>query len=123
MAESTIEKKTGSVAINTLYCYIVGTTTTKDSGYYAVNQKLKIVELSLNAISTGASLSSGQSYDVGSLVGIHPVGTIRCDANRADGGNALATIEISSSGSIKLKPLASIPSGVNLRAHCMFFYQ
>lgn len=125
MAESKIEKPTGSAVKNTFYCYVVGTTGTKDSGYCAVNQKLRIAEVSLNALGTGASLSAGQSYDVGSLepFGIYPLSTIRCDANRTDGGNAPATLEISTNGSIKLKPLASIPSGVNLRAHCMFFYQ
>lgn len=125
MAESKIEKATGSTVINTFSCYIVGTTSTKDSGYCAMNQKLRIAEVSLNALGTGASLSAGQTYDVGSLepFGTYPLDTIRCDANRTDGGNAPATLEINTDGSVKLKPLASIPSGVTLRAHCMFFYQ
>lgn len=123
MGESKIIKHSGVATKHTYIGYIIGTTSTKDSGFYVINTALKLVELDLN-LTTGAALSTGTTYNVGGITdaGI-PLGTVRCDANRTDGGNAPATLEINTDGSVKLKPLVSIPSGVNLRAHCMFFYQ
>ena len=123
MATSKIAKPTGVATKYRYIGYIIGTSNTKNSGFYVINTALKLVELDLN-LTTGAALSPGTTYAVGGITdaGI-PFDTVRCDANRTDGGSAPATLEINTDGSVKLKPLASIPSGVNLRAHCMFFYQ
>lgn len=124
MAVSTIPKATGTITTTAFTGYIVGTTETQASGFISYNSTLKIIELTLSSVSTGAALSVGNTYNIGSLTNYKPKNNIYFDINRRDGGSAVGTVVISSTdGVIKLQPLVSIPSGVTLRAHATYFYQ
>ena len=124
VAESKIIKSTGTVESYTFTGYSVGSSNTRESGYYMVNRNLKLVEFEFN-LNTATTLSAGTAYNVGgvAVLGLLPYHPIRCEVNRVDTGNAPATLQINTVGAVTLHPLGSIPSGVNLRAHCMYFYQ
>ena len=102
--------------------YILGTTSTQSIGTFTLNKSLKLIEVRIGNLSTGTTLNVGTSYDVGTIGTIKPIGILRIAANRIDGGNASATITVEQNGSWKLAPLMSIPQGVILRAHAIFFY-
>ena len=112
------------IATSSFVGYLVGTTTTRaNTGNLTRNDNTKLAELSLDNIGTGAALSPGTSYKVGAITTIKPRARIRVDVNRVDSGNAVGTIEMDTEGVINLLPLMTIPSGVTLRAHFMYFYQ
>lgn len=103
--------------------YNVGTTSTKRIGYTVQNEQLKLVEVSIDALSTGAALTAGNTYNVGSLTGFKPAVPIHFTVNRLDTGNAVCTCSIDQTGAFKLHPLMSVPSGVTLGGHVMYYFQ
>lgn len=102
--------------------YTLGDTSTSTStGTYTYDDKL--MELSLSSLRTGAQLSIGTTgYDVGTISPA-PKGKVTCLAHRHDSGTQMGTIEINTSGTIKIYPLNTIPSGVEISAHVMYFHQ
>lgn len=101
----------------------VGSSTEHLIGTYCKNPEMKIVEISFG-INTGAQLTVGNEYPVGNISTINclPHGKINIEVNRHDGGHAMATITIYADGSILLFPLETVPSGVVLGGHVMYFY-
>jgi hypothetical protein len=103
--------------------YTVGTYTTRaNTGRLITNRALKMVEFNLNNIITGAALTVGNTYALGSVI-YHPYANIYANVNRQNGGNAVATLRLKTDGTLELMPLMSIPNGVGLYAHFTYFYQ
>lgn len=103
--------------------YNAGTSSTKRIGYVIQNGTLKLVEVSIDSLTTGAALTAGNIYNVGSLDDFKPVLPISFSVNRLDTGNAACTCSIDQAGIFKLKPLMSVPSGVTLGGHVMYYFQ
>lgn len=126
MATGKIEKQPdySEVSTHALYMTPAGGGTARVSGLYVVNAKLKLVEVILNDLTTSASLSVGNTYQVGALDNYKPYADVRIDINRRDGGNAVGSLTIGTGdGYFTVRPLVTIPSGVGLRAHATYFYQ
>ena len=124
MATSTIKKLvTNDISTSNFVGYILGTAGTQNIGTFTLNRSLKLIEVRIHNIGAGTTLNEGTSYNIGSISGIKPLGPLKIAANRNDGGNASATISVETDGSWRLEPLMTIPQGVALRAHVMFFYQ
>ena len=122
MAVSKIENPNiTQVAVSNLTGYKVGTSTVAKVADKIVNTALKIAELNFS-MATGGELVTSSNYAIASMAP-KPYATIKCDVNRADGGNAVGTLTISTNGDISMAPLVSIPSGVYLRACVTYFYQ
>lgn len=124
MATSTIKKPvTNDISTSNFVGYILGTSGTQNIGTFTMNNSLKLIEVRIHNILTGTTLNAGTSYNIGSITWIKPLGPLKIAANRNDSGNASATISVETDGSWRLEPLMTIPQGVALRAHVMFFYQ
>ena len=121
MASGTM-KYEGSVDTGQFAMLKIGTSTVVTSGDWMANRTLKIVEVSFHNLQTGAALTPSSNYTVGSLTAFKPYNKIAMDVNRYNGGSAVGTLEINTTGDIKLYPLDNIPSGVVLRAHATYFY-
>ena len=78
--------------------------------------------MNFDFIQTGAELSVGTSYAVGSLAPL-PYSAICVPITRTDGGNAVGSLHILTNGDVLLCPLTTIPSGVNLATCVTYFYQ
>lgn len=110
-------------AVGQFIGYNVGTSSTKRIGYTIQNEQLKLVEVSIDALSTGAALTTGNTYSVGNLAAFHPVLPINFVMNRKDSGHAACMCSISQEGVFQLHPLESVPSGVTLAGHVMYYFQ
>ena len=124
MGQGKIQKPvTDNKSTSNFVGYILGTSGTQNIGTFTMNRSLKLIEVRIHNIGAGTTLNAGTSYNIGSITGIKPLGPLKIAANRNDGGNASATISVETDGSWRLEPLMTIPQGVALRAHVMFFYQ
>ena len=112
---------TTSTVTNNWTGYTIGNTSTSTStGTYTYDNKL--MEFNLSHLAIGAELSANTTgYDVGTISPA-PKNITYCLAHRHDSNMQIGTIEINTSGTIKLYPFSVISTGVILVAHIIYFH-
>lgn len=112
---------TTSTITNNWTGYTIGNTSANTStGTYTYDNKL--MEFNLSHLTVGAKLSANATgYNVGTISPA-PKNTTYCLAHRHDSDMQIGTIEIDTSGIIKLYPFSVISAGVILVAHIIYFH-
>lgn len=109
-------------SLNQTFVRAGGSGTESNSELY-YNSALRIACLSFR-LTTGGSLAVGSTYNIGNINSVAlPKQTLFILGNRRDGGNTPFNLEVTTNGACTIKPLATVPSGVQIVAECMYFTQ
>lgn len=111
---------TGTTQLST---YKMGTMSIETNSELVYNSSTRVIQIKFQ-ISSGAQLSAGNTYTVGSVGSAYkPLVSSYCMASRTDNGTEIGRLNISpSNGSIDFRALSNVPSGVYLFGGLMYFY-